>query len=142
MTTRVSAHVKNRSTIVVATLGLVVIAVVAFGLVHVFNGEPKTQTGVASWYGPGFHGRKTASGARYNQNALTAASRTLPLGTKVMVTNLDNGKKVEVTINDRGPYVDDRIIDLSRAAARKLGMIKHGTARVRIDVISDGNESK
>lgn len=126
-------NLNNRSTVVAAALGFVVIAAMVFGLVHVF--DDGSETGIASWYGPGFHGRKTASGTRYNQNAMTAASRTLPLGTKVLVTNLENDRKVEVTINDRGPYVDDRIIDLSRAAARKLGMLKHGTARVRIDVI-------
>jgi len=127
---------------IAAALGLVAIAVAAVGLSGFFGGGPTSQRGVASWYGPGFQGRKTASGARYNQNAMTAASRTLPLGTRVMVTNLDNGKKAEVTINDRGPYVDDRIIDLSRAAARKIGMIKPGTAPVRIDIIRDENESK
>ncbi len=126
-------NLKNRSTFVVAALGFAAIAALVFGLVYAFGDG--SETGIASWYGPGFQGRKTATGARYNQNAMTAASRTLPLGTRVMVTNLENGKKVEVTINDRGPYVDNRIIDLSRAAARKLRMIKPGTARVRIDVI-------
>lgn len=132
---------KIRGAILVAA-GLAIIGLVAFGIVRMFDEGDTTQRGVASWYGPGFHGRKTASGKRYNQNAMTAASRTLPLGTRVMVTNLDNGKKVEVTINDRGPYVDNRIIDLSRAAARKIGMIKPGTAPVRVDVISDGNETE
>lgn len=91
------------------------------------------QVGQASWYGPGFHGKKTASGATFNQNQLTAAHRSLPLGTKAKVTNLENGKKVEVTINDRGPYVGNRAIDLSRAAARRLAM--DGTARVRIEAL-------
>ncbi len=108
--------------------GLVVAIVLAFGIVQFVEDSATTQTGVASWYGPGFHGRKTASGERYDQNAMTAASRTLPLGTRVKVTNLENGKTVEVTINDRGPYVDGRIIDLSRAAARKLGFRKAGIA--------------
>jgi rare lipoprotein A len=88
--------------------------------------------GVASWYGPGFHGQPTASGEIYNQNALTAAHRTLPLGTRVEVTNLSNGKSVQVRINDRGPYIRGRSIDLSRGAARKLGMVKSGVNKVRI----------
>ena len=88
--------------------------------------------GKASWYGPGFHGKKTASGERFNQHRLTAAHRSLPLGTKVIVTNLKNGKRVRVTINDRGPYVKKRSIDLSRAAAKRLGMEQAGVAWVRI----------
>jgi rare lipoprotein A len=90
------------------------------------------QFGVASWYGPGFHGQPTASGEIYNQNALTASHPTLPLGTRVEVTNLANGKSVQVRINDRGPFVRGRKIDLSRGAARKLGMINPGVSRVRI----------
>lgn len=96
------------------------------------------QTGIASWYGPGFHGHPTASGAIYNQYDLTAAHQTLPLGTKVMVTNLENGRSAEVVINDRGPFVKGRIIDLSYAAARMLGMIGPGTIPVRIEVIDSG----
>lgn len=92
------------------------------------------QEGTASWYGPGFHGRKTASGETYNQNDFTAAHRTLPLGTVVVVRNLKNGRSAKVKVNDRGPYVDGRIIDLSKAAAQKLGMIETGTARVKIYV--------
>jgi rare lipoprotein A len=92
------------------------------------------QVGTASWYGPGFHGRETASGERFDQNKLTAAHRSLPLDTVVKVTNLDNGKAVKVSINDRGPYAGKRVIDLSRAAARKLDMTDDGTARVRIEV--------
>lgn len=94
-----------------------------------------TQEGVASWYGPGFHGNATASGEVYDQDELTAAHRTLPLGTRAMVTNLDNRRSVEVRINDRGPFAKDRVIDLSRAAARAVGMIGPGTARVRIEVL-------
>lgn len=96
------------------------------------------QTGIASWYGPGFHGRPTASGAIYDQHELTAAHQTLPLGTKVMVTNLDSGRSVEVLINDRGPFAKGRIIDLSYAAAQSLGMIGPGTIPVRIEVIDSG----
>ncbi|MDS4031097.1 MAG: septal ring lytic transglycosylase RlpA family protein [Candidatus Contendobacter sp.] len=90
------------------------------------------QTGKASWYGPGFHGKKTASGERFNQYALTAAHRSLPLGTQARVTNLDNGKTVLVTINDRGS-LRGRVIDLSRAAARRLAM--SGTAWVQIEAM-------
>src|SRR5438309_11172638 len=94
------------------------------------------QLGVASWYGPGFHGNRTANGEIYDQYELTAAHRTLPLGTRVMVTNLSNGRAVEVRINDRGPFVDGRAIDLSYAAARVLRMVGPGTARVRIDALA------
>ena len=91
------------------------------------------QVGKASWYGPGFHGKKTASGQPFNQHRLTAAHPRLPLGTRARVTNLNNGKAVEVTINDRGPHGGGRIIDLSRAAARRLAM--GGTAPVSIEVM-------
>jgi rare lipoprotein A len=92
--------------------------------------------GVASWYGPGFHGRKTASGKRFNTNKLTAAHRTLPFGTKVLVTNLSNEKTVEVEINDRGPAKKTkRLIDLSKAAAKKLGFASAGVTQVRVEVI-------
>lgn len=94
-----------------------------------------SQTGLASWYGPGFHGKLTASGRTYDQHDHTAAHRTLPLGTSVRVTNLNNGKSTEVTIIDRGPFAKDRIIDLSYTAAQELGMIEQGTARVRIEVL-------
>jgi rare lipoprotein A len=94
-----------------------------------------TQTGIASWYGPGFHGKATASGAIYDQNELTAAHQTLPLGTRVMVTNLASASSTEVTINDRGPFAKGRIIDLSYAAGKALGMIVPGTVPVRIEVI-------
>jgi len=92
--------------------------------------------GEASWYGPGIHGNKTGSGGLYNQNKLTAAHKTLPLGTKARVTNLDNGNTVEVEINDRGPFVQGRIIDLSRAAAGVLDFVESGTVPVTIQVIA------
>jgi len=95
-----------------------------------------SQTGIASWYGPGFHGKATASGDVYDQNDLTAAHQTLPLGTRVMVTNLENGRSAEVMINDRGPFAKGRIIDLSHSAAQSLDMVGPGTALVRIDVIN------
>ena len=90
------------------------------------------EIGIASWYGPGFHGRKTASGEFYNMYKLTAAHKTLPLGTYVRVINLENGKSVVVKINDRGPFVPGRIIDLSYAAAKRIGMLKKGTAKVKL----------
>lgn len=99
-----------------------------------------SQTGIASWYGPGFHGKATASGVIYNQHELTAAHQTLPLGTRVLVTNLDNGRSIEVLINDRGPFAKGRIIDLSYAAAETLGMIGPGTVPVRIEVVGSGTE--
>jgi rare lipoprotein A len=91
------------------------------------------QVGMASWYGPGFHGRKTASGERFDQNDMTAAHRKLPLGTEVKVTNLENGRSITVEINDRGPYAKGRVLDLSKAAARRLGMVENGVAKVRIE---------
>lgn len=98
-----------------------------------------SQTGIASWYGPGFHGKATASGVIYDQNDLTAAHQTLPLGTRVMVTNLDTGSSAEVTINDRGPFAKGRIIDLSYGAGKALGMIGPGTIPVRVDVLESSN---
>jgi rare lipoprotein A len=107
-----------------------------FKLPPVLTSERRaTQSGIASWYGPGFHGQATASGAIYDQNELTAAHQTLPMGTRVMVTNLNNGRAVEVLVNDRGPFAKGRIIDLSHAAARSIDMIGPGTAPVRVEVI-------
>ncbi|MFQ5766381.1 MAG: septal ring lytic transglycosylase RlpA family protein [Acidobacteriota bacterium] len=91
--------------------------------------------GMASWYGRKFHGRLTASGERYNMHQLTAAHKTLPFGTRVRVTNLENHLQVVVKINDRGPFVRGRIIDLSLAAARKIKMIGPGTVKVRLDIL-------
>ncbi len=99
------------------------------------EGNP-TVMGVASWYGPGFAGRRTASGELYNQEQLTAASTIIPLGSRVMVTNLSSGRAVQVCINDHGPYVKGRNIDLSHRAARMLGIVSSGIGRVRIDVLS------
>jgi peptidoglycan lytic transglycosylase len=92
--------------------------------------------GVASWYGPGFHGHRTSSGAVYDQEDLTAASTLFPLGTHLLVTNLANSRAVEVIVNDHGPYVKGRQIDLSHKAAKVLGVIGPGTARVRMDVLA------
>ena len=99
-----------------------------------------TQEGVACWYGKQFHGRKTANGERFDMNKLTAAHRTLPFGTVVEVTNLSNGKKVIVRINDRGPFTKGRIIDLSYAAAKEIGILQSGTARVRLRIVKDDKE--
>ncbi|HET9400669.1 MAG TPA: septal ring lytic transglycosylase RlpA family protein [Candidatus Acidoferrales bacterium] len=91
---------------------------------------------MASWYGLPFHGRRSANGEIYDMNKLTAAHRTLPFDTVVRVTNLDNGLQTEVRITDRGPFVEDRVIDLSYAAARAIGMVGTGTARVRLDIVA------
>jgi peptidoglycan lytic transglycosylase len=99
------------------------------------------EDGIASWYGGKFHGRMTSSGEVFDTNSLTAAHRTLPFGTIVKVTNLDNGKSVEVKINDRGPFVEGRIIDLSRAAAERLGMIDSGVARVSLQIVEFVSQS-
>lgn len=92
--------------------------------------------GVASWYGKPYHGRKTASGQVYNMYRMTAAHPSLPFGTRVAVTNLDNGRTVVVTINDRGPFVKGRIIDVSRKAASELGFLSDGLTRVGVRVVS------
>jgi rare lipoprotein A len=95
------------------------------------------ETGVASWYGPKFHGKLTASGEVFNQEKFTAAHQTLPWGSRVKVTNLANGKSVDVRINDRGPFGKSRIIDLSRAAARALGIVGRGLTTVRVEWLSE-----
>jgi rare lipoprotein A len=95
-----------------------------------------TQVGLASWYGPHFHGKRTASGERFDMNGFTAAHRTLPLNSYVRVVNLATGQSVVVRINDRGPYAGGRIVDLSARAARDLSMTEDGVVRVRIDLLS------
>lgn len=97
-----------------------------------FSAEGYEEEGMASWYGPGFHGRRTSSGEEYDQNAMTAAHTILPFQSEIEVTNLRNGRSVVVRINDRGPFARSRIIDLSRAAAMRLDMIGTGTTRVRL----------
>ncbi|ADU91786.1 septal ring lytic transglycosylase RlpA family protein [Taylorella equigenitalis] len=94
-----------------------------------------SQTGTASWYGPGFHGRLTANGQKYNQNALTAAHKELPFNSIVKVTSETTGKSVIVYINDRGPFHNNRIIDLSYEAAKQLGIHKKGTDKVKIELV-------
>jgi rare lipoprotein A len=95
------------------------------------------ETGIASWYGADFHGKSTANGEIYDQNALTAAHKTLPMPTLVRVTNLENGRSIEVRINDRGPFVNNRIIDLTRRGAQLLGFEGQGTAKVRVQVMKE-----
>ncbi len=99
------------------------------------NGHVYDAVGVASWYGGMFHGRTTASGEPYDMHAMTAAHPSLPFGTKVRVTNLENGRSVVLKINDRGPFAKRRIIDVSRHAAKHLGFLGAGLARVRVQVI-------
>ena len=104
---------------------------------------PKVQpnyraVGIASWYGPKFHGKRTANGEIFDQYAVTAAHKTLPLPSKVRVTNLDNGRQLVVRINDRGPFIGDRIIDLSRRSAQLLGVEKVGLASVRLELLDSG----
>ena len=97
--------------------------------------EQFSQTGKASWYGPGFHGKKTSSGERFDMNTLSAAHRTLPIPSYARVTNLSNGKSVVVRINDRGPFHGNRVMDLSKAAAKELGFIHTGRANVKVEQI-------
>jgi peptidoglycan lytic transglycosylase len=135
-----------------ALLGLA-LAGLAFGLVGCATARPsppaapqssttahpdagKRIAGLASWYGQQHHGRRTASGELYDMNKLTAAHRTFPFGTRLRVTNVENGRNVVVRVNDRGPHVDGRILDLSQQAATTLGMIEAGVARVEAVVLT------
>ncbi|MAI29133.1 MAG: hypothetical protein CMP38_02875 [Rickettsiales bacterium] len=96
------------------------------------------EVGYASWYGPGFHGKKTANGEIFNQNKISAAHRTLPLPSVVKVTNLENGKVLSfVRVNDRGPFARNRIIDLSKEAAKELGFVNKGVTKVRVEILED-----
>jgi rare lipoprotein A len=118
-----------------APVGLLCLLAALLGAGGCASGKPRPATierGVASWYGPGFHGRPTASGERYDMDAMTAAHRTLPFGTLVEVRNLGNDRVTRVKINDRGPFTRNRILDLSRAAAIELGVYGPGTALVEI----------
>jgi len=99
------------------------------------DGSDHRVEGEASWYGEQFHGNQTASGEVYNMHNHTAAHRTLPFGTRVRVTRVDNGRSVVVRINDRGPFVDDRIIDLSYGAAAEIGMVNDGLADVEVEIV-------
>ena len=116
---------------------VLIVSLTACAGARAFSGSA-VQTGMASWYGPDFHGRPTSNREIYDMYDMTAAHRTLPFGTLVMVTNLDNGRAASVRINDRGPFVKDRIIDLSYAAAKMLDMIGAGTAPVRLEILKSG----
>ena len=104
------------------------------------NARPRAQFGLASWYGPGFHGQQTASGETFDQQEMVAAHRTLPLGSVIRVTNLENGRRVTLRVIDRGPYGRNfrrgTIVDVSRGAARRLRFVRDGLTRVRIDIVS------
>lgn len=115
------------------------ILVLLAGCVSTLTTGDSAEEGLASWYGEPYHGRPTASGPIYDQHALTAAHRTLPFGTRIAVTRLDTGRRVEVVVNDRGPFVAGRIVDVSRAAAERLQLIGPGVARVRIEVLARGD---
>lgn len=127
--------------LVAAVAGLVVLAGCSRAVVRPPSPPPlppavgREEVGLASWYGAPHHGRRTASGEVFDMNQLTAAHRTLPFGTRVLVTNRDTGQSAELRINDRGPFVEGRILDVSYAAARLLGAIGPGTIPVRIRVI-------
>jgi len=106
---------------------------------HSYKKEKFYETGVASWYGREFHGKVTASGERFNMYEMTAAHKSLPFGTEIEVKNLDNGKSAVVTINDRGPYRDNRIIDLSYSAGKKIGILSKGETSVGIKILKKGS---
>lgn len=138
MTLRFTSFIK------ISTLLFIAVLVTSCGIVRTTTiPEPKEDdmliTGIASWYGPKFHGKLTANGETYDMNDLTAAHRTLPFNTKLLVENNENGKTVLVRINDRGPYVGNRIIDLSRKAAEEIDMIDSGTAEVRLYLVEEGD---
>ena len=134
---------RQRSWLVVLLLLLSVGVVLALGrpAEPADPGRPSAQLGLASWYGPGFHGQETASGEIFDQRKMVAAHRTLPLGTVVRVTNLENGRRVVVRVIDRGPYGRNyrkgTIIDLSKGAARRLDFLEDGLVRVRIEVLRE-----
>ena len=115
------------------------IVFILIGFVAIFSCEAQIQTGTASFYADHYEGKKTANGEKYKHKNFTAAHKFLPFGTIVKVTNIENGESVEVRINDRGPYIADRVIDLSRAAAEKLKFINQGLAEVKIEVIDAGD---
>jgi rare lipoprotein A (peptidoglycan hydrolase) len=129
------SRASNASRLLIATLPLLLTVACSVNR-RPNDGAPSfgrpLESGVASWYGPGFHGRRTANGERYNMDDLTAAHPTLPFGTRLMVRNIRTGQSVIVRVNDRGPFAKSRILDLSRAAARKVGVYGPGTARVEI----------
>jgi rare lipoprotein A len=121
----------------VPVLSMIAIITLSAGCSHMkrIPGPGWVETGTASWYGEDFHGKPTASGEIYNMYGYTAAHKTIPLGSRVRVLNLTNGKEIIVPVNDRGPFVGDRIIDMSYGAAQRLGMVEEGLAKVRIEVL-------
>lgn len=134
--------VNHSKTIILLVISLFLLFLTSCGVVRRTAPEKKGEiigSGIASWYGPNFHGKMTANGETYNMNDYTAAHRTLPFNTVLQVDNVENGKSVIVRINDRGPYVANRIIDLSRRAAEDLDMIGTGTASVRLMVVREGD---
>jgi rare lipoprotein A len=120
---------------------VLVLALAALGAVAA-DAMPRQQTGLASWYGSFHHGRTTASGERFDMHALTAAHRTLPLGSRIEVTNLENNRSIELRVNDRGPFVGNRILDVSRAAAQRLGAVDAGVVRVHVRVLDTPDEPR
>jgi rare lipoprotein A len=121
-----------------------ILIILFFGSCSVVDSEDEdcfVATGIASWYGEDYHGTKTANGEIYDMESMTAAHKTLPFNTKVLVENLDNGKTVTVRINNRGPYVQGRIIDLSRKAAREIDIITAGLAEVELHIVTEGDLS-
>ncbi len=125
-----------------AAAAVVACAIVAVPTESMAQQQASVQTvasGTASWYGARFQGRRTANGERFDKNGMTAAHRSLPFGTRVRVTNRRNGRAVVVRINDRGPFTGGRVIDLSRSAAREIGMVNSGTAPVSIEVVGRGS---
>jgi rare lipoprotein A len=106
------------------------------------DAAPGVEEGLASWYGKQHHGRKTASGERFDMNGMTAAHRRHPFGTRIRVTDVETGNEVTVRVNDRGPYAKDRIVDLSKGAARRLGILERGVARVRVQPVVVADASK
>jgi rare lipoprotein A len=114
----------------------VVGSVVLVGVAVLFSlFGPYYETGIASWYGPGFHGNRTANGEVYDMNGISAAHKTLPFGTIVRVVDLETGRSIVVRINDRGPFIEGRIIDLSKGAAEKLGMVQRGIVPVGLRIV-------
>ena len=135
---RVGSRLRGRS--LLTLLGAAVVVLVLAARPTASDAAARIQFGLASWYGPGFHGEETASGEIFDQREMVAAHRTLPLGSVVRVTNLENGRRVTLRVIDRGPYGRNfrkgTIVDVSRGAARRLGFVKRGLVRVRLEVVS------
>ncbi|TYB31213.1 MAG: septal ring lytic transglycosylase RlpA family protein [Candidatus Mcinerneyibacterium aminivorans] len=119
----------------------IILYLLLFIISNLFYAQPETYKGYASWYGPNFNGQKTANGETYNMYDLTAAHKTLPFNTYIKVTNLENNKTVVVRINDRGPFIKNRIIDLSYQAAREIDLISKGTCKVKLEVVEKSKKN-